>query len=115
MLITLETTTRGEKRVYCTRTNSVVSFFADDGDGGSMLSVEHGEFAFPSPFADERLQAVKLAVLEEVALRLSCRPSQVEEVPFDELAAICDPDPETLKPRIRRRRDRSKASWPSIR
>jgi len=47
MLISMESTAEGEKRVYCTRGHSVVAYFTDDGEGGAMLSVEPGEFASP--------------------------------------------------------------------
>ncbi|MBS0232104.1 MAG: hypothetical protein JSR99_01315 [Proteobacteria bacterium] len=91
MLISLETTAEGEKRVYCTRGNSVVTYFADDGEGGSMLSVEPGEFASPYSTTEEKLQAVKESVLREVARRLSCEPAEVQAKPMADLTRICDP------------------------
>lgn len=91
MLISLESTAEGEKRVYCTRGHSVVAYFADDGEGGSMLSVEPGEFASPFTVTDEKLEAVKLSVLEEVARRLSCDPAEVPARPMVDLVHICDP------------------------
>lgn len=81
-----------------------------------MLTAEHGEFSLSSAWADERLQAVKASVLQEVARRLACDPGEVEEHSFAEVAAICDPDPETLKPRIKRRAPgRTKATMPFVR
>jgi hypothetical protein len=91
MLISMESTAEGEKRVYCTRGHSVVTYFVDDGEGGSMLSVEPGEFADPFSTTDEKLMAVKESVLAEVARRLSCDPAEVECRPMAELASICDP------------------------
>ena len=103
MLITKESTTNGELRVYCTRTNSIITYFSDDGEGGSPLTAEHSDFAYPGAWADEQMEAVKHSVLEEVARRLDCTPAEVETTPFAELVSICDPDPDLLKVRIRRR------------
>lgn len=91
MLISMESTAEGERRIYCTRGQSVVTYFADDGDGGSMLSVTPGEFASPYVVTEERLQEVKMSVLEEVARRLACEPSEVQVKPMVELATVCDP------------------------
>jgi hypothetical protein len=91
MLISIESTAEGEKRIYCTRGHSVVTYFTDDGEGGSMLSVVPGEFASPFVVTDDRLQEVKLSVLEEIARRLSCDPAEVQAKPMVEIAAVCDP------------------------
>lgn len=91
MLISIESTSEGEKRVYCTRGHSVEAYFADDGEGGSMLSVSPGEFASPYVVTEERLQAVKLSVLLEVARRLKCDADAVQAKPLAEIATICDP------------------------
>lgn len=91
MLISLESTAEGEKRVYCTRGHSVVAYFADDGEGGSMLSVEPGEFASPHTATEQKLADVKLSVLLEVARRLKCDADAVQQKPLAEIAAICTP------------------------
>src|SRR3569832_750320 len=91
MLISIESTAEGEKRVYCTRGHSVVTYFADDGEGGSMLSVEPGIFADPYSTTPEKLQATKDAVLSEVARRLACDPGEVQCRSFGEIIGICDP------------------------
>lgn len=91
MLISIESTAEGEKRIYCTRGHSVITYFADDGEGGSLLSVEPGEFASPFVVTEDRLQAVKLSVLLEVARRLKCDADAVQRKPLAELATVCDP------------------------
>lgn len=91
MLISMESTEEGQKRVYCTRGQSIVAYFAEDEEGGSMLHVEPGEFASPYVVTEDRLQAVKLSVLLEVARRLTCDADAVQQKPLAEIATICTP------------------------
>jgi hypothetical protein len=91
MLLSLETEDDGSQRVYFTRANSVISYFADDGEGGVSAHVAPGEFACPYGTTDHKLSAVKMCMLEETARRLACRIDQVQLHSLDDLKRVCDP------------------------
>jgi hypothetical protein len=91
MIISMESTEEGERRIYCTRGHSIVSYFSDDGEGGSMLSVEPGELLYSYADISDRLQAVRHAVLTDVAKRLACDIAEVQAKPMTELATLCAP------------------------
>lgn len=91
MLLTEESTRDGNVRIYATQQASIVTYFEDDGEGGTMLQVEPGEFASPFVVTPERLAAVKDAVLDEVARRLSCPTDKVLCRSMSELSLITDP------------------------
>lgn len=95
MLLTIETTRLGELRIYVTQLASVVSYFTDDGDGGTALNVEPGEFACPWSTTPEKLGAVRDCVLAEVAERLNCPADKVLCRSLSELALVADPLLET--------------------
>ena len=69
----------GEVRLYCTRVAQVVSYFADDGEGGSVLWLEPGDMAL---LQDNIMNDVRAWILDTVAQRLSCKPEHVETLPI---------------------------------
>lgn len=91
MLLTEESTRDGHVRIYATQQASIVSYFEDDGEGGTTLQVEPGEFASPLVVTPERMAALKEAVLSEVARRLSCPADKVLGRSMAELSLIADP------------------------
>ncbi|WP_414462463.1 hypothetical protein [Hyphomicrobium sp. DY-1] len=91
MLFTEETNRRGNVRIYATQQASVVTYFEDDGDGGTMLHTEPGEFLSPYVATTELFTAVRTAVLEEAAKRLSCPVDKVLSRSMSELSLVCDP------------------------
>ncbi len=93
MLFTAETTDDGDVRVYATQQASVVTFFTEDPQGGSTLHAEPGEFACRWSTTQTKIDAVRLAVLDEAARRLGCYPDQVELHEFEALMRVCDPLP----------------------
>lgn len=91
MLLTAESAPNGTVRIYATQLASVVSYFEDDGDGACMLVVEPGEFACRWSTTQEKLDAVKAAVLSEVAARLNCDLDKVQCRSMSELYLVADP------------------------
>ncbi|WP_414463313.1 hypothetical protein [Hyphomicrobium sp. DY-1] len=91
MLFTEETDRRGNVRIYATQQASVVTYFEDDGDGGTMLHAEPGEFLSPYVATPELFNHVRAAVLTEAAKRLSCPIDKVLARSMSELALVCDP------------------------
>lgn len=81
----------GSQRIYATQQASVVSYFEDDGDGGTLLVVHPGEYACPYSTTAEKLEAVRLSVLEETARRLNCPPDKVHYRSLSELVLVADP------------------------
>ena len=110
MLLTEVKNRYGQHRVYYTRLNSVVAFFEEDGDGNLVACVEPGDFACPWSMTQEKLDAVKFHMIEEVAARLQVRPDQVECMNFIDILNICDPAivarPHVDMPRKQARGDR---------
>jgi hypothetical protein len=92
MLLTAETTDDGERRVYYTRYHSIVSFFAEDGEGGISAHAHPGWLAHPLP-TDEQLASIRLSMLSEAARRLGCRVDQVQLHTLDDIAKVSDPLP----------------------
>lgn len=72
----------GEVRLYCSRISQIISYFADDGDGGSVLWLEAAEMAVVQ---DSTMDDVRVWILDEVAKRLCCHPSDVETFPITTL------------------------------
>lgn len=91
MLLTIESTPAGDLRIYATQQASVVSYFVDDGEGGTMLCVEPGEYACRWSTTQEKLDWLRAAVLDEVAGRLSCPADKVLCRSMSELAMVADP------------------------
>lgn len=91
MLLTAESTAAGDLRIYATQIASVVSYFVDDGEGGCQLIVEAGELACRWSTTAEKINAVRDAVLVEVARRLNCLPHQVHQHSLTELHDLSDP------------------------
>lgn len=91
MLLTAESTPAGDVRIYATQIASVVSYFVDDGDGGCQLIVEAGELACRWSTTQEKLDAVRSAVLDEVSRRLNCPAERVLCRNISELHLIADP------------------------
>lgn len=92
MLITLDSTDNDQPRLYVGRTGSLQAYFTDDGDGGSMLTVEAGWLAYEEQIAISDYAGVRRAVFETVARKLGCPPQEVVRHSFDELAALADPE-----------------------
>lgn len=91
MLFTEHTMPDDQIRVYCMRISSVVAYFCDDGEGGSVLIVEPSDYA---AVAKETLDQVRFNVLEEAGTRLHCPPHCVERRSIGSLCKIVDlPDP----------------------
>lgn len=91
MLLTEETTPEGEPRIYATQLASVVTYFTDDGEGGTVLHAEPGEFACRWSTTQAKLDAVRDAVLIETAYRLNCPVDKVLHRSLSELALVADP------------------------
>jgi len=91
MLLTEETTRGNKVRIYATQLASVVTYFTDDGEGGTMLHAELGEFASPFSVTEEKVEAVKQAVMEDVARRLNCPVDKVLCRSMAELSLVTDP------------------------
>lgn len=91
MLLTIESTLPGEIRIYATQQASVVSYFVDDGEGGTTLHVEPSEFACRWSTTQEKLDWLRGAVLEEVAGRLNCPVDKVLHRSLAELSLVADP------------------------
>lgn len=91
MLLTEETSDEGVPRIYATQIASVVSYFVDDGDDGTKLIVEPGEYACRWTTTQAKLDAVRDAVLNEVANRLNCPTSKVECRSLSDIALVADP------------------------
>jgi hypothetical protein len=91
MLLTEETTPEGEARIYATQMASVVTYFTDDGEGGTMLHAEPGEFACRWSTTQDKLDAVREAVLAETAVRLNCPVDKVLHRSLSDLSLIADP------------------------
>ena len=72
----------GEVRLYCTRISTIISYFADDGEGGSVLWLEPGDMAIVQ---DGIMDEVRAWILSDVATRLKCPPDQVETLPIETL------------------------------
>lgn len=72
----------GEVRLYCTRISQVVSYFADDGEGGSVLWLEPGDMA---NVQDSTIDDVRAWILANVGQRLNCVPAQVETLSLETL------------------------------
>lgn len=91
MLLTVESTDDGQDRIYATQQASVVTYFVDDGEGGTMLVAEPGEFACRWSTTQEKLDSVRAAVLVEVASRLNCKPEKVQCRSLSDIALVADP------------------------
>lgn len=78
-------------RIYATQQASVVTYFADDEEGGTVLHAELGEFASPWANPPEKIEAVKAAVIEEVARRLNCPADKVLSRSLAEISLVADP------------------------
>lgn len=91
MLLTEEHDAGTLVRIYATQQASVVTWFEDDGGGGTVLHAELGEFASPWSNGEEKVEAVKAAVLVEVARRLNCPIEKVLCRSLSELALVTDP------------------------
>lgn len=72
----------GEVRLYCTRISTIISYFADDGEGGSVLWLEPGDMAIVQ---DGIMDEMRAWILSDVAQRLECPPNQVETLPIETL------------------------------
>lgn len=90
MLLTAETTDNGQRRVYFTRFNSVITFFTDDGEGGIVPHAHPGEIAYPTP-TEHQLAAVRDAMLAETARRLDCPIEEVLRHSLEQVAKVADP------------------------
>ena len=88
MIFTEETTDDGELSVYATNHASVVSYFTDDSEVGTVLHVEPTEFACPWTTRGAKLDSVRDAVIAEAARRLACFPDQVLLHGMDAIAAL---------------------------
>lgn len=93
MFLTPDFSDDGELRLYATRTSSVVAYFTEDGEGGSVMRLEPGWLAYPEHILTAAYMGVRSAVLEEVSKRLSCEAHEVERHTFGQLMAIADPLP----------------------
>lgn len=90
MLFTEETAPGNKVRIYATQLASVVTYFTDDGEGGTMLTAELGEFACPYSTTAEKVEAVKQAVMEEAARRLNCPVDKVLCRSMADLSLVTD-------------------------
>lgn len=72
----------GEVRLYCTRIAQVVSYFADDGEGGSVLWLEPGDMAMVQ---DNAMEEMRAWILSDVGQRLACPPDRVETLSIETL------------------------------
>lgn len=82
----------GEVRLYCTRIAQVISYFADDGEGGSVLWLERGDMAMVQ---DSTMDEVRAWILSDVGQRLQCPADHVESLPIETLCQklAWQPDP----------------------
>ncbi|HEX2842159.1 hypothetical protein [Hyphomicrobium sp.] len=82
----------GEVRLYCTRIAQVISYFTEDGEGGSVLWLEPGEMAIVQ---DGAMDEIRTWILGDIAQRLQCTPDQVEAFPLETLCTRLKwtPDP----------------------
>jgi len=94
----------GEVRLYCTRISQVVSYFADDGEGGSVLWLEPGDMALVQ---DSTMDETRAWILDHVSQRLQCPPDRVETLPIETLCKRLRWEPEP--PRHPWQMQRSKA------
>lgn len=90
MLLTEITKPGHHERIYAVRTGSVIAWFEDDGEGGTQLAVEPGEFACPYSTTQAKLDAVRLSVLLEAAQRLNCPVEKVSCRSMAELSLVVD-------------------------
>ncbi len=72
----------GEVRLYCSRISQIISYFADDGEGGSVLWLEPGDMA---NVQDSTMDETRSWILDTLAKKLSCTPDKVETFPIDDL------------------------------
>ena len=93
MIFTEETTDEGQRRVYATRNNTVVTYFVDDGEGGTLLHMEAGWLAYPDQIRTATYVEIRRCVLIEAGRRLCCQAHEVESLPFDHILTIADPLP----------------------
>lgn len=82
----------GEVRLYCTRISTIISYFADDGEGGSVLWLEPGDMAIVQNGA---MEETRTWILSDVSKRLNCPPDQVERFPIETLCRRLKWTPET--------------------
>lgn len=90
MLLTEDIHDNGEVRVYATRGHTVVSYFAEDSEGGTVLHVEPGFLADPKHIDLTTYAGVRRCALDEAGRRLSCEWHEVELHPFGQILAIAD-------------------------
>lgn len=72
----------GEKRLYCTRMSQVISYFTDDGEGGTCLWLECNDMVVMPERIMEELRAY---ILGDVAKQLNCPPEQIETLSIETL------------------------------
>ena len=72
----------GEVRLYCTRIAQVISYFADDGEGGSVLWLEAADIA---TVQESTIEDMRAWIIGNVAERLQCPPDLVETLPIETL------------------------------
>ena len=80
----------GEERIYLTRCASIESYFTDEGEGVVALHIEPGFYTYPPEF-ERNKDAVRDAVLADVASRLGIPVSEVLTQAFRALKAITVP------------------------
>ncbi len=79
-----------QPRLYLARTGTLLAYFTDDGEGGSMLHVEPGWLAREELLAISDYAEVRQAAFDTVARKLGCPPQEVARHSFAELAALED-------------------------
>ncbi len=66
-----------QPRLYLARTGTLLAYFTDDGEGGSMLHVEPGWLAREELLAISDYAEVRQAAFDTVARKLGCPPQEV--------------------------------------
>lgn len=95
----------GEVRIYCTRTNSIISYFVANDDDTSTLVIEPSEAVlWQSDHLESVLADMRASVLAEVGARLNCAPDMVELRSICDLILITDEEPEIRHPWQAKRR-----------
>lgn len=91
-MLTDEITPSGERRIYFTQIASVVAYFTEDESGdGVVAHAVPGEFACPWSTTPAKVEAVRLAMIEETARRLNCPVDQVKAKTINDISRVSDP------------------------
>jgi len=90
MMLKTERNDCGEERICVLPRGSIETYFVPRCDGtGVDLEMSPGMLAFDSAFEEDR-EAVRVAIVNEVAARLGVAPELVFEQPFSRFKSITD-------------------------